>query len=89
MTPCEDRQFTCDHGTCVDMENRCDQHADCEDESDEKDCGIVHVNPVKYLKDKPPPSINGNAFVSVEVDVDITRILRIDEVCGIAVLLSL
>jgi hypothetical protein len=87
FTPCDADQFTCDLGTCVDMENRCDRRADCEDQSDEKDCGIVHVDAERYLSDKPPPPINEESFVMVEVDVEITRILSINEVKNICVVI--
>ena len=30
---------------------RCDQKADCEDQSDEASCQIVHLNPEQYLKE--------------------------------------
>ena len=29
---------------------RCDQKADCDDQSDEASCQIVHLNPEQYLK---------------------------------------
>ena len=29
---------------------RCDQKADCDDQSDETSCQIVYVNPKQYLK---------------------------------------
>ena len=32
------------------FEIRCDQKADCDDESDEASCQIVHINPDQYLK---------------------------------------
>ena len=80
LTHCQGDMFTCDLGTCVQMGGRCDQQDDCEDLSDEKDCGIVHVDRERYLKDKPPPSLKGEKLVTVEVDVDVTRILLIDEV---------
>ena len=62
---------------------RCDQKDDCMDESDERSCGIIHVNN-KYLKDKhPPPTSDDQNNVVVHVDVDIIKILLIDEVCRI------
>ena len=33
----------------------------------------------KYLKDKQPPAVDDEGMVKVDVDVDITRILVIDE----------
>ena len=32
------------------FEIRCDQKADCDDESDEASCQIVHISPDQYLK---------------------------------------
>ena len=58
---------------------RCDQKENCKDGSDEKNCRIVHVDKSKYLKDKQPPAVDDEGMVKVDVDVDITRILVIDE----------
>merc|ERR1719397_2296512 len=65
------------------MERRCDQKADCDDQTDETSCQIVHVNPVQYLKDKPPPPLEVGDDVKIFVNVDITRVLSISEVDGI------
>ena len=59
---------------------RCDQTDNCKDGSDEKKCSIVHVDDSKYLKDKQPPPVDNMDKVIVDVDVDITRILLINEV---------
>ena len=50
--------------------------------SDEKDCSIIHVDHERYLRDKQPPTDNNqDKIVPVEVDVDVLRVLRINEVC--------
>ena len=59
---------------------RCDQKADCDDQSDEASCQIVHLNPEQYLKDKPPPPLEVGSLVKILVNVDIERILTISEV---------
>ena len=38
LSSCNDDQFTCDDGTCVAIEFRCDKKQDCIDLSDEKEC---------------------------------------------------
>ena len=38
---CDDDQFNCECGTCVDMAARCDGINDCSDMSDERNCSIV------------------------------------------------
>ena len=40
----------------------------------------MHVDDSKYLKDKQPPPVDNMDKVIVDIDVDITRILLINEV---------
>ena len=41
MTGCSNKQFTCDDGQCVKMEERCDQLPNCDDQSDEQNCKVL------------------------------------------------
>ena len=46
LTGCDSGEFTCDNGLCINMEQRCDQVIDCEDESDEVSCKILVLKTV-------------------------------------------
>ena len=76
MSACTDRDFTCNDGQCVSMEQRCDQRSDCRDESDERNCNIL------VLKDgynkRIPPIISGGP-VDVEVSIHLLKLVDIDE----------
>ena len=54
LTGCnQDGEFTCNDGQCVRMEERCDQLANCRDESDEDNCQLL-VLKQNYNKKVPP-----------------------------------
>ena len=38
-TGCTENHFQCKDGTCIDIDFKCDREYDCDDESDEHDCG--------------------------------------------------
>ena len=43
---------------------------ECDDVSDEKNCKIVSIDPEKYLKSKPPPSIEENSKLPISLRYD-------------------
>ena len=49
------RQFTCDDGQCVTMEQRCNQHPDCRDRSDEQNCKVLGEG---YNRNVPPAPVD-------------------------------
>ena len=36
---CTENHFQCKDGTCIDIDMKCDREYDCDDESDEHNCG--------------------------------------------------
>ena len=53
LTGCEDDEFTCADGQCIDINLRCDQITDCRDESDEQECTLLRLKS-GYNKMIPP-----------------------------------
>ena len=68
--------FTCDDGTCVEMNQRCDLQVDCPDSSDEKNCDVLQV-PDDYRSQIFPIMSDGNALL-VTVNVSILAFPEID-----------
>lgn len=66
LTGCTDEEFTCTDGQCIMMDKRCDQIADCRDESDESNCKIV-VRKENYNKKIPPFEKDKKAMVNVSI----------------------
>ena len=69
--------FTCDDGQCVTTEQRCNQLPECRDHSDEKNCKILNLGD-GYNKNIPPFSVE-EMIVSVNVSIDLLKLVDIDE----------
>ncbi|XP_066965860.1 uncharacterized protein [Macrobrachium rosenbergii] len=54
FTLCDESQYTCDDGSCVPYEQRCDHKTQCQDFSDEKGCSVI-ILPQGYSMAIPPP----------------------------------
>ena len=84
LTGCNEYEYTCDDGQCVNMTRRCDQFPNCHDGSDEKDCKLIVLNE-GYNKGVPPfimKMYNGGEIVptAVNVSVNLFNVMSMDEV---------
>ena len=79
LTTCTDNMFTCDDGRCIDVEERCDDKADCIDGSDEKKCRKVSMRK-NYLRGVAPFTMDqewkDKIPVGVKISVSVENILR-------------
>ena len=72
-------QFTCNSGSCVDLENRCNQTIDCSDGSDEQGCKLVQV-PATYRKVAPPKPLNHSTPLAITTFIEIVSIDTINTI---------
>ena len=49
--------FCCEDGSCIDSDLVCNNFPDCDDRSDERNCGIVTLPAVGYNKNLPPLNV--------------------------------
>ena len=62
---CQRSFYTDLHFPFLILEFRCNRNADCNDESDERDCRITVIDEKNYLKDQP----RKNAVVKVKIEL--------------------
>ena len=77
MSGCQDGEFTCNDGQCVNMTERCNQLPKCRDESDEKNCQILVLKD-GYNKNVPPVN-SDDPLVNVSISIDLLRLVDINE----------
>ena len=85
LTSCHGKkQFTCDDGHCVTIEQRCDQLPDCRDGSDESGCQLLVLGE-GYKKDVAPISSVCEPDctlvpVKVHISISLLKIVSMEEV---------
>ncbi|KAK3869650.1 hypothetical protein Pcinc_021971 [Petrolisthes cinctipes] len=72
VTHLKDGQYTCDDGTCISIDHRCDLLAHCPDLTDEINCNTVKLSET-YIWELPPPLPDGSP-TQVSVFVNITSV---------------
>jgi len=81
ITTCNETQFTCDDGQCVNIFLVCDNFENCFDSSDEFYCNSTELRPVFYDRDQSGsnPSLVGVKFSLQKItDVDLeNNVLRV------------
>ena len=76
LSGCEEKEFSCNNGQCVNIDLRCNQLPDCRDDSDEENCNILLVKD-GYNKKIPPYFLNDP--VNVSVSIELLRLVDINE----------
>ena len=59
---CNNKEYNCDDGSCVDIEKRCNGKFDCADSSDEARCTTI-FHPTSYDKSIPPTEEDGTPLI--------------------------
>ncbi|XP_076032422.1 uncharacterized protein LOC143020140 isoform X2 [Oratosquilla oratoria] len=83
LSVCNEKEFTCDNGDCVQKSVRCDHVDDCSDQSDEVNCSMIDLDK-GYRKHSPPirrdPSTSKRYPLQVLPDIRFLRFFKIDDV---------
>ena len=76
--------FCCDDGACVDSELICNNFADCEDESDERNCQFLHFRKYGNVTEMPPIEFENNKkkLLALNTSFIILKIFDINDVEG-------
>ncbi|XP_042204129.1 uncharacterized protein LOC121853819 [Homarus americanus] len=78
FSSCSKEQYMCNSGSCISHEKRCNLRYDCNDGSDENDCGAVKTGS-GYQQHVPPRGPNDTNLIVIST-VNITRITHVDNI---------
>lgn len=78
LSTCTTEEFTCNHGSCISKDQRCDTKLDCDDGEDEDDCHLVDFPPKYSHLIAPPASKENRRTIPVAVHIEIFSIKSIE-----------
>ena len=76
----DESQFTCDDGTCISLEDRCDQISHCIDGSDEYRCKKINIPNGRYRNQHQPMNAHKNRQLEVGISFDLSMLSAFSEV---------
>lgn len=77
FSTCENFEFACSSGTCIDTWHRCNRKVECDDNSDEQDCWPIEKKKIGYNILQEPPGLPGEDDFNVEYTL---RVYSIEDV---------
>ena len=77
---CQDNEYECDDGGCINIEQRCNEVRDCKDNSDEDDCRTLDFDVEQYHKDKPPLPFTGMGVAGTKYGLSRRTSVKVDVV---------
>lgn len=77
FSSCNEEQFTCSNGDCVNLRGICNFVEDCSDASDEKLCNHTQSRPSYYERD-----LSGQSKLLVKLTATLERVVDIDMAAG-------
>ena len=78
LIQCKKDEFTCNDGSCLDLNKRCNGFFDCFDESDEDHCEPLWIDRDNYRKTFPPATYSKKT--EIKVTAQINGITNIDQI---------